>query len=358
MDPCAASGRAGHWLGPFVTRQRLQPIRREGNQLVILDQRQLPNHEVTETLATLEDVIGAIQSLKVRGAPLIGITAAYGMALALSLAMHQNGRVALHLLDEGFQRLAAARPTAVNLSAVVKDGLARLSGKTDADLVESAWQWAEHVHQDDAEACQRIGSHAADWLRGKRHFVTICNTGVLATGGMGTALGAIYTLHDQGEAPRVFALETRPVLQGARLTAFELARAEIPVTLITDGMAAHVMATQPIDAVLVGADRIARDGSTANKIGTRNLAVVAQAAGVPVYVLAPETTVDRSMASGDSIPIEQRDPAELTASVGIDYGALKVSLANPAFDVTPPALIDAIITDKRVYSKVDGRIQL
>ena len=295
----------------------------DGDAVGYLDQRALPQTVVRERARSVDDVVEAIRSLAVRGAPAIGIFGAYGVALAAQL--HADAA-----FDAAVQRIRAARPTAVNLAYAVDRVLAR----TDRDYLAEAN--AIHAEQRDVDA--RIGRFGAELLPRKGNVLTHCNAGPIATGGEGTALAAIIAAHRAGKSLHVFVDETRQLLQGARLTMFELRAAGVPCTLITDSAAAVTMQRKRVDAIVVGADRIARNGDTANKIGTYGLAIVAAHHGVPFYVAAPRTTFDFDMASGMEIPIEERSPDEIR--IVPDDPAY-----NPAFDVTPGRLITGIITE-------------
>jgi methylthioribose-1-phosphate isomerase len=295
----------------------------DGDAVGYLDQRALPQTVVRERARSVDDVVEAIRSLAVRGAPAIGIFGAYGVALAAQL--HEDAA-----FDAAVQRIRAARPTAVNLAYAVDRVLAR------ADREYLAEANAIHAEQRDVDA--RIGRFGAELLPRKGNVMTHCNAGPLATGGEGTALAAIIAAHRAGKSLHVFVDETRPLLQGARLTMFELRAAGVPCTLITDSAAAVTMQRKKVDAIVVGADRIARNGDTANKIGTYGLAIVAAHHGIPFYVAAPRTTFDFEIASGMEIPIEERSPDEIR--IVPDDPAY-----NPAFDVTPGRLITGIITE-------------
>ncbi|MGA2396174.1 MAG: S-methyl-5-thioribose-1-phosphate isomerase [Candidatus Lustribacter sp.] len=295
----------------------------DGDAVGYLDQRALPQTVVRERARSVDDVVEAIRSLAVRGAPAIGIFGAYGVALAAQL--HEDAA-----FDAAVQRIRAARPTAVNLAYAVDRVLAR------ADREYLAEANAIHAEQRDVDA--RIGRFGAELLPRKGNVMTHCNAGPLATGGEGTALAAIIAAHRAGKSLHVFVDETRPLLQGARLTMFELRAAGVPCTLITDSAAALTMQRNKVDAIVVGADRIARNGDTANKIGTYGLAIVAAHHGIPFYVAAPRTTFDFEIASGMEIPIEERSPDEIR--IVPDDPAY-----NPAFDVTPGRLIAGIITE-------------
>jgi methylthioribose-1-phosphate isomerase len=305
--------------------------------LWLLDQRALPSAERWLECARPEEVFDAIKTLAVRGAPLIGVAAAYGIVLGA-----QAGRPVAEVADY----LAGARPTAVNLRWAC-ERMKRVAPRTTERLLEEA----RAIHEEDRAMCARIGEHGARLLAEGARVLTHCNAGVLATAGIGTALGPIYAAHAAGRRVRVFADETRPLLQGARLTAWELARAGVDVTLICDGMSGSLMARHGIDLAIVGADRIAANGDTANKIGTYNVAVLAKEHRVPFYVAAPSSTFDLSIASGAEIPIEERAPAEIHAVHGVATAPAAVRVWNPAFDVTPASLITAIITERGVIER-------
>lgn len=295
----------------------------DGDAVGYLDQRALPQTVVRERARTVDDVVEAIRSLAVRGAPAIGIFGGYGVALAAQL--HHGAA-----FEDAVQRIRAARPTAVNLAYAVD----RVTARADRDYLAEAT--AIHAEQRDVDA--RIGRFGAEMLPRRGNVMTHCNAGPIATGGEGTALAAIIAAHRSGKSLHVFVDETRPLLQGARLTMFELREAGVPCTLITDSAAAVTMQRKKIDAVIVGADRIARNGDTANKIGTYGVAILAAHHGIPFYVAAPRSTFDFAMASGMEIPIEERSPDEIR--IAPDDPAY-----NPAFDVTPGRLITGIITE-------------
>ena len=307
----------------------VEPIRWRGDALELLDQRQLPREEVYVTCRSASEVATAIRDMVVRGAPAIGVAAAFGMALAA-----QNGDD----VPSAARRLRAARPTAVNLGWAI-DRMLR-SGDFTAE--------AEAIFREDVEANRRIGRFGADLLGRSATVLTHCNAGALATAGYGTALGVIRSAVDQGKKIAVFAGETRPYLQGARLTAWELKHEGIDVTLITDSMAGFFFQQGRFDAVIVGADRIAANGDTANKIGTYTLAVLANAHATPFYVEAPLSTIDPATPDGSAIPIEERSAREVTEIGGVPIAPEGISVRHPAFDVTPARLITAIITDRGV----------
>jgi methylthioribose-1-phosphate isomerase len=302
--------------------------------VLVLDQRKLPGQERYEHLTAWAQVEEAIRTMMIRGAPAIGIAAAYGLVLASS-----RGRDVLRAAAEG---LGKARPTAVNLAHAIQTMMR--AAEHDASRARLA-EIAREYHKADVAACKRMGALGAEALPEKCTVLTHCNAGALATGGYGTALGVVRAARQAGKDVRVIACETRPLFQGARLTAWELARDHIPVTLITDSMAAAIMARGEIHAVLVGADRIARNGDVANKIGTYGLACLAHAHDVPFYVAAPWSTVDLGCESGAAIPIEQRSEDEVLTIGETHIAAAGVAALNPAFDVTPARLIRAVYTE-------------
>jgi methylthioribose-1-phosphate isomerase len=335
---------------PFQT-SRIQPVALTNDGVRLLDQTRLPGEERYIQIATAPAMAEAIRTMIVRGAPAIGIAGAYGVVLSARNAAQSDSTF------EGFQRrvlleaeqLRDSRPTAVNLMWAVDRMLTVLRQSASMEgAVEQLTQAAILIHEQDLAANHQIGALGASLLPAGARVLTHCNAGALATSGYGTALGVVRTAYANDAAVRVYADETRPRLQGARLTTWELAQDGIPVTLITDGMSGSLMRAGQIDAVIVGADRIARNGDTANKIGTYNLALVAQAHGVPVYVAAPCSTVDLSLASGDGIPIEQREDQEIAFVNGERLCAEGISFYNPAFDVTPASLITAIITENGI----------
>ena len=314
-----------------------------------LDQTLLPHEEVWVETADYRVVAEAIRRLQVRGAPLIGVAAAYGLALA-ALATNETDltRFQSHLRATA-DELAAARPTAVNLAWALKRMLRAAQPATNSDdarviLVGEA----RRIHDEDIESNKRIGANGAALLREQSTVLTHCNAGALATGGYGTALGVIRSAAVGNRIRHVIATETRPLLQGARLTAWELARDGISFALIVDSAAGSVLRRGLVDAVIVGADRIAANGDVANKIGTYQLAVLAGENNIPFYVAAPTSTIDLSLASGDEIPIEERSADEVTSLRGIDIAPDGGLALNPAFDVTPHTFVDAIITENGI----------
>ncbi|MEO0083959.1 MAG: S-methyl-5-thioribose-1-phosphate isomerase [candidate division WOR-3 bacterium] len=312
-------------------------------QLVILDQTKLPNKIVYRKLRNYEAIISAIKHLQIRGAPLIGIAGAYSLVLA---AIKNCNR---RYLTKVAEQIRSARPTAVNLSWAINRMLAVINNCQIAtkDLVKSLISEAKAIEREEESNTFKIGEIGANLIKDNMTVMTICNTGWLATVGIGTALGVIYTAVKQGKRVKVYVLETRPLLQGARLTAFELSKAKIPYTLITDNMMATVMPN--VDIVLVGADRIAQNGDVANKIGTLTLAITAHYFKVPFYVVAPTSSLDLNLNNGKEIVIEKRDKNEVIY-VGKKLIAPKsADVFNPAFDITPASLISGIVTEKKIF---------
>ena len=321
-------------------------LRWTGTQVDIIDQTLLPGELRVVGLWSVDDVIDAISRLAVRGAPVIGACGAYGLVVALDEAAADTVTDAHQALDQAVNRIGNARPTAVNLSHAVNRVRDRAAaGATVAEVRALALTEADAVYHEDRAACDAIGRHGARELAAHRTLMTHCNAGRLATTGIGTALGVVYGKAREGQEVEVFAPETRPLLQGARLTAWELADAGIPVTVITDSSACGLLASGKIDAVIVGADRIAANGDVANKVGTFSHAVAARRAEVPFYVAAPTSTLDPGTAVGGDIPIEHRDPTEVHGTEPRVTPAEGVEAWNPAFDVTPAELVTAIITE-------------
>jgi methylthioribose-1-phosphate isomerase len=329
----------------------LTPLRWEARTLFLLDQTQLPLSTVWHSYTTVEGVVEAIQTMVVRGAPAIGLAAAYGMVLAFQQVINTETQWALVLeaLKPLATELNASRPTAVNLMWAVQQQWQLLQQAALQELpLEQALKALEAnavtLHQQDVEANQRMGALGASLLPAHARLLTHCNAGALATGGYGTALGVIRAAYATGKCSHVFADETRPRLQGAQLTAYELMYEGIPSTLICDNMAASLMQQGRIDAILVGADRIAANGDAANKIGTYSLAVVAHYHQVPFYVVAPASTFDGELPTGTGIPIEERSTQEVTVVNQQRLAPEGMNVYNPGFDVTPAHLITAIIT--------------
>ncbi len=318
--------------------------------VLLLDQRALPDQAPVLCLRNAEEVARAIEDMVVRGAPAIGVTAAMGVAIELANANDADVPAAL---ERAVKRLAATRPTAVNLTWALERVQSELSqalraGTSPSQVREQAKQLAQQMHDEDVQVCQAIGDAGGPLLPDAARVLTHCNAGALATAGYGTALGVIRSAARDGRLKHVLASETRPFLQGARLTAWELQQDAIPVQLVTDSMCGALMRQGEIDAVVVGADRIAANGDVANKIGTYSLAVLAERHGIPFYVAAPLSTVDLRTPNGDSIPIEQRSSDEVVKLRGQRIAPEGVQARHPAFDVTPAELITAIITEKGV----------
>lgn len=316
------------------------PIRWEDGALHILDQRRLPNEEVELACRNPEDVAEAIRTLAVRGAPLIGIAAAYGTALAGPFGPAAARRAAV--------LLGSTRPTAVNLMWALARVEKRIAATTPDELAEALLAEARAIHEEDAAACRRIGEYGAALLPPGARVLTHCNAGILATGGIGTATAVLYTAHARGTGIKVYAGETRPLLQGARLTAWELSRAGLDVTLVPDTATGTLFSKGMIDVVVTGADRIAANGDAANKVGTSTLAVLAEAYGIPFYIAAPRSTVDPGTPDGARIPIEERAAEEVTTIAGRRVAPEGIRVFNPAFDVTLAHRIAAIVTEAGV----------
>lgn len=338
--------------------QAVEWIGQTGGHLRLLDQTLLPGSLTFIDCQTVEQVWEAIKSLRVRGAPAIGIAAAYGVVIGAGNAaaagdnFEATSQGALAAVD----RLATSRPTAVNLFWAL-ERLQRLvkhtpPNQTGSELRMRLLLEARAIQDEDRAMCQAIGEHGAKLIPNQATLMTHCNAGGLATAALGTALSVMFSCQDQGKQLSVFVDETRPLWQGARLTAWELMQRKIPATIICDSMAGHVMRSRKISAVIVGADRITAGGDVANKIGTYGLAVLAKHHGVPFYVAAPSSTFDLTLESGDQIPIEERDPREITHGFGRETAPAGVKVYNPAFDVTPARLIAAIICEAGVIRPV------
>jgi len=320
----------------------------------IIDQRELPAHEVHRALQTLDEVCDAIRTLAVRGAPAIGIAGAMGLVVATSGAAERASGNVDHWLENvrgAAEQIRATRPTAVNLGWALDRMLSvacRSPGGVDERCARLRAE-ASAILDEDRAMCDRIGELGAELIPDGARILTHCNTGALATGGAGTALAAVYSAARQGKRIEVFADETRPLLQGSRLTAWELARAGIPVTVLADSAAASLMRERGVDLCIVGADRIAANGDTANKVGTYSLAITAARHGVPFYVAAPWSTFDPATSSGEQMHIEQRGADEVRCGFGRQTAPADVDVYNPAFDVTPAELITAIVSDRAVH---------
>jgi methylthioribose-1-phosphate isomerase len=320
--------------------------------LVLVDQTRLPRETVMVTCRTAEDVANAIRSMQVRGAPAIGVSAAYGLALAAQAYTSEDPAAFMSALQQSANMLGATRPTAVNLRWALDRVLAHAQDVTNRDGVQAATQavlaLAHEMAAEDVEVNRHIGAFGLDLVPNHANVLTHCNAGALATVDYGTALGVVRAAHEAGRGIHVFVDETRPFLQGARLTSWELQQLGVPMTLITDSMAGHFMSRGKVDIVVVGADRIAANGDVANKIGTYSVAVLAHEHNIPFYVAAPLSTVDLSLSSGADIPIEERSSEEVTHVNGQRIAPQGVEAAHPAFDVTPARLVSAIITERGV----------
>lgn len=321
------------------------------DRLLLLDQRRLPTETVYLELTRPEEVREAIRELAVRGAPAIGIAAAYGLYLGVRDVPGEDEEGFWETLNRTSDRLGTSRPTAVNLHWALRRMVRRaesLRGKPLSEIKEALLQEAEAIRREDAEVCRRIGEHALSLLQDGMGVLTHCNAGGLATAAYGTALAPLYLAKERGWRLKVFADETRPVLQGARLTAYELKQAGIDVTLICDNMAADVMRRGWVQAVIVGTDRVAANGDVANKIGTYGVAVLARVHGIPFYVAAPTSSIDMETPTGADIPIEERPAEEVTQGFGKRTAPEGVAVYNPAFDITPAEYVTAIITERGV----------
>lgn len=333
-------------------RSRVQAIEWKADGLCLLDQRTLPQKEDYLELQDVEAVAAAIRDMVVRGAPAIGISAAYGVVLAARSRYAQSSQDWQQLILDDLELLAASRPTAVNLFWAIermRGVIAQIKGDPEPALLAEA----RKIHQQDIAANKHMGELGAALITEPCAILTHCNAGALATGGFGTALGVVRSAHVQNRIQQVYADETRPWLQGARLTAWEMVQEGIPVTLLVEGAAAHLMKLGKVSWVIVGSDRIAANGDVANKIGTYGLAVLARHHGVKFMVVAPASTVDMDIAFGGDIPIEQRNPEEVLSLAGQQVAATGAEAWNPAFDVTPAELVDVIVTERGVVLAPD-----
>ena len=340
-----------------VERLNVETLRWNDGRLELIDQRRLPLEFEYLACEDAQQTARAIRDMVVRGAPAIGCTAAYGVALE---AQRHAGAARARFdaaLEQSYAVLAASRPTAINLFwaiARMRQCHAQTRSGSTQQAATALLDLAQKMRGDDIEICRAIGRHGATLIAEGARIMTHCNAGALATAGHGTALGVIRSARDAGKRISVIANETRPYLQGARLTAWEMVQEQIPVTLVTDNMAGHLMQQGRVDIIVVGADRIAANGDTANKIGTYTLAVLAERHRIPFYLAAPLSTIDSAIADGSAIPIEERDPAEVTGFRGMRWAPEGVSVANPAFDITPAALITGLITEKGVINRPDA----
>ena len=324
-----------------------------GDAVRIIDQTQLPGQLVERDLRSIDDVCEAIGRLAVRGAPAIGIAGAMGLVTALIPSARESRAVFDDTLRAYAARIRATRPTAVNLPRALDRMLACAAevGGSASNVLAALRAEATALLEEDRAMCRRIGENALPLISDGASVLTHCNAGALATGGIGTALAPIYLAHEAGRRVRVFVDETRPLLQGSRLTAWELSRAGIPVTVIADGAAASLMRAGAVDLCIVGADRIAANGDVANKVGTYAAALAAQHHGLPFYVAAPTSTLDPSLPNGDAIPIERRSADELACLGAVRLTPPAADIANPAFDVTPAEMVTAIVTDVGVFRR-------
>lgn len=324
-----------------------------GDSLKIIDQTEIPTQLVYKELKNIQEVFEAIRKLRVRGAPALGVAAAFGLYLGLKDEKLGNQAQVMRRAKELASYLAQARPTAVNLQWALQSIINQVSHseRSGQETVRAFLQEALAIQEDDRDRCRRIGENGASLLKDGMTVLTHCNTGALATAGIGTAFGILYTAHQQGKKIEVYVDETRPLLQGARLTMWELKQADIPAVLISDNMAAYAMRKKNVDIVIVGADRIAANGDVANKIGTYSLAIAARYHDIPFFVAAPLSTFDLSLPTGDSIPIEERAGEEVSRI----WEKLSITVPgatcwNPAFDVTPAELIHGIVTEEGIFT--------
>lgn len=332
----------------------VRPVNWYNEQLHLLDQRKLPNEHTTIILEQATDVTQAIKDMVVRGAPAIGITAAYGVVLAARDAYAKSKTDWQNLIINDIQNLARARPTAVNLVWALERMQAKFS-EINGDPVPILLEEAKQIHQDDIDANYRMGELGTELLPENCRVLTHCNAGALATGGYGTALGVIRSGYATGKITKIYADETRPWLQGARLTAWELLQDKIPVTLLVEGAAASLMRQKMVDWVIVGSDRITANGDVANKIGTYGLAVLARQHGVKFMVVAPTSTVDMNLTDGNQVEIETRATEEVLTLAGQNIAATGATAWNPSFDITPAEFVDVIVTEKGIVKpKISG----
>lgn len=328
----------------------IRPIQWVDDQLLLLDQRELPGKETYLVIQDVNGVYNAIHSMVVRGAPAIGITAAYGVVLSARAHFARKAATWLKNVEHDVQRLRGARPTAVNLDWALNKMLS-LAKKLNSNPVVELLACAHNIRNQDIQNNRRMGDIGAEFILPSSLVLTHCNAGALATGGYGTALGVIRSAFTKGRVKNVFACETRPWLQGARLTAWELAKEKIRVTLLADSAASHLLKTVEISWIIVGADRVAANGDVANKIGTYGLAVLAKYHGVKVMVVAPTSTIDICSSNGSEISLESRGPEELFTVDGRRVAATGAKAWNPIFDITPAALVDVLVTEKGAIYK-------
>ena len=333
----------------------VETLRWRDGRLELIDQRLLPARLEYLGCSSAAEVAVAIRAMAVRGAPAIGCAAAFGIALEAQRGRHRSPAQFSEAMDAALRTLAESRPTAVNLFWALDRMRSVLKRHADpAAAADRLTEAALTLFEADVESNRAIGRAGAAFVPDGARILTHCNTGALATAGHGTALGVVRSARDAGKRVSVIASETRPYLQGARLTAWELKQEAIPVTLITDSAAGHLMSRGQVDLVIVGADRVAANGDVANKIGTYTLAVLADRHGVPFYVAAPLSTIDASVADGASIPIEERGAAEVTGYGGVRWAPEGIDVANPAFDVTPASLVGALFTERGAIERPDA----
>lgn len=334
-----------------MINSKIPTVRWTGEELYILDQTLIPVTVKEIKLNTEEEAYNAIKELKVRGAPAIGVAAAYSLLIDLKSKIQLSSDEFIKFVDKRAKYLNSSRPTAVNLSYALNRMLNTIKNKQDKtslELYNILETEAKKIHSEDVDICQKIGEYGAELLKENTGILTHCNAGRLAVSGIGTALAPMYVAHKRGTKIRVYADETRPLLQGARLTSFELHEAGIDVTLICDNMAAFIMSKGLIDLVIVGCDRVAENGDAANKIGTMGVAILAKHFNIPFYIACPSTTFDLNTKTGNDIVIEERDPKEVINFAGVQTAPLDMKVRNPAFDVTPHELIKGFITEKGI----------
>ncbi|MGV8075633.1 MAG: S-methyl-5-thioribose-1-phosphate isomerase [Syntrophobacteraceae bacterium] len=337
-----------------MSQQWMPPIYRDGDTVVILDQRKLPHREIELRCTSPQEVVKAIKNMSIRGAPALGVAGAMALALGARTITAPDPKTFKQKLMRLCRQVGEARPTAVNLSWAVHRVWSAVAANLDASIPELQTiiiKEADDILKEDISINCKIGAWGSKIIPAGARILTYCNAGALATADYGTAVGVIRAAHDSDPSIQVFSCETRPFLQGARLTCFELMRAGIPVTLITDNAAGSLMHQKKIDLVVVGADRIAANGDTANKIGTYTMAVLARENGIPFYIAAPLSTIDIHIPNGDGIPIEERDSKEVTHFRGRPVAPKGVKALNPAFDVTPNKYIAGIITEAGILEK-------
>lgn len=329
---------------------KITPIEFNDNKLILIDQRKLFENEEYFVCDSIESVYFAIKDMVVRGAPAIGVAAGYGMYIkALSLDT-EDIYAFRSKMQEAADYLESSRPTAVNLTYATKRMMAVINNEWNnvAELISALNKEAVAIHNDDVQANKVIGENMLSLLKNAKSVLTVCNAGILATTAYGTATAAMYLAKEQGKQLSVFACETRPRLQGARLTSYELNKNGVDVTVITDGMVAHVMSKKMVDAVITGCDRVASNGDTANKIGTKNISIIAKRFKIPMYIACPTSTIDLGIKDGSEIIIEERDASEVTHIRGVQVIPSGVKVFNPSFDVTDHDDITAIVTEKGI----------